>query len=587
MSAQRNPGSRSVGRLTLRVAVAAVLALAPALAPGLLVSSATAAPSRLASAVAGTPVSLAILVPLTVRPTATGLLDSATLATDTGPLGSLSRQLDAVYDTPAVIGIDPMIIASIQVLGTSAPASALAWLERLRSASNETFALAYADADLASLAQTGALDLASPLGFDFAIDQGHFGPAVTASPAPTGSAAPLTPTAPTPSPTPTSPSGPPPLPTTAAEVLAWSYTLQNIAWPADDTVTAADLEPLADAGYKDVVLSSSNVSATDSGSVDLSHLRGVISDSGISSLVRQAAYATSTAVEEDATARLNTALAGLEAVSPGRTVVATLDRHWPLTSLNLGPLFADLAGQTAAQLVGLSSVLAGEHPDARVVDEAGDPARAATLRSLLEANSAETQFATVAVRPELVLQPRRLALLSLLGVSWLRGTGDWNAEAATFLATSTALRDSVKIVTGSNLFVGAGHTNVPVTVSNAGTVPVTVYVTVSSPSSVLHVQKQSVALTVEPGSSNKAAIPVQALANGTVTTTVTIRTVSGLQLGDPDYVEVDLQPGWETVGTAVIVALLVLIFGGGITRNILKRRAARRGVPSVEPIADE
>ncbi|MBW4032175.1 MAG: hypothetical protein HIU88_05870 [Acidobacteria bacterium] len=560
---------RSVVRTGITVAVSLAATVALALAP-VLGAAATpgAAPAR--AAAAGTPLSLAVLVPLTVRPTSTGLLDSATLTADTAPLGVLSRQLDAVYDTPAVIGIDPMIIASIQVLGSSAPASAIAWLERLRSASNETFALAYADADLASLAQANALDLANPLGFDFAIDPSHFGPASTpsATPAPTASAS----SAAVPTPSPTAATGPRPLPVSAADVLAWSYTLSNIAWPAEDTVATGDLAPLSVAGYRDVVLSSSNVSGSSSGSVDLDKMRGIVSDAGISSLVRQATSATNPAVAQEAVGRLNSALSGMEAVSPGRTVVATLDRQWSSTGTNLDVLFADLAAQASVLQVGLSAVLAGAHPDAKVVDEAEDSSRNNAVRSLLNANAAETEFASAAVNPTLVLEPRQLQLLSVLAVSWVHGGSDWGSTVSAFLTASSTLRAAVHIVTGSNLFVGAGRTNIPVTVSNALTVPVTVYVTVSSPSSILQVQKQGIALTVEPGSSNKAAIPVQALTNGTVTTTVTISSKTGFLLGSADSVEVDLQPGWESVGTTVIVVLLVLVFGGGIARNILKRR---------------
>jgi hypothetical protein len=585
--------------IAVSLGAAAALALAPALgAAGESASNSGPPRGGAASALsaAGTPLSLAILFPLTVRPTTAGLIDSATLAADTAPLGVLSRQLDAVYDTPAVIGIDPMIIASIQVLGTSAPASALAWLERLRSASNETFALAYADADPVSLAQGNALDLVNPLGFDFAIDPSHFGPAVTDSPTPgpapsatvpaTRSSSPSPSRSPSPTPTPSIATGPRPLPTSPADVLAWAYTLSNIAWPAENTVASSDLAPLAAAGYQDVVLSSSNVSATDSGSVDLDKMRGIVSDLGISSLARQAAYATAPTAEQDALGRLNSALAGMEAISPGRTVVATLDRHWPLTALNLDALFADLNSQASVVQPGLSAVLAGAHPDAKVVDAPGDASRQTAVSSILSANTAETLFASAAVNPAVLLEPRRLQLLSLLSVAWVGGTGEWSSAVSAFVTSSVTMRAAVQIVSGSNLFVGAGHTNIPVTVSNALTVPVTVYVTVSSPSSVLQVQKRSVELTVEPGSSNKAAIPVQALTNGTVTTTVTISSGTGLLLGTPDYVQVDLQPGWENVGTAVIVALLVLVFGGGIARNIVKRRAQREPAASGEALRD-
>jgi hypothetical protein len=566
--------------VTLRFAAAVVavsLALVPATAAAASSSNGPVGSGAGAATAAGTPVSLAVVVPLTVKPTGAGLLDSATLAADTAPLGTLSRQLDAIIGTPAVIGIDPMIIASIQVLGTAAPTSALTWLARLRDASNETFALGYADADPASLARIDALALKDPLGFDFAIDPGHFGPAVTATPTATGPAS-----EPTPSPAPTVSAAPttPALPTSAQDVLAWSYTVPNVAWPAEDTVIGADLDELKAAGYHRVILNSTNVSSTDSALVDLGDTQGIVADAGVSTLVRAAVGATTTASQQDALGRLNSALAGLEAVSPGRTVVATLDRHWSLGSADVASLYADLSAQLSVIPVGLSGVLQGAHPSAKITDEAGDPSRVPQVRSLVAASKQEVAFSSVANTPTLVTEPRRLQLLSLLAVSWEQaplGTGaqSWATAVASYLTASTKLTSSVQIVTGSNLSVFAGQTNFPVTVSNALSVPVTVYVSVFSPSSILQVQKQDVALVVEPGSSNKAAIPVQALTNGKVTTSVTIRSGDGLQVGTQDYVKVDLQPGWEGVGTTVVVALLVLIFGGGLVRNILKRRRRR------------
>jgi hypothetical protein len=562
-----------------RGAVAA-LALALAIAPAL---GGAAAPTALlgrSATAAGPPVTLAILVPMTVPQTATGLIDSPTLAAYTAPLGLLTRQLDSVYDTPAVIGLDPMIVASIRVLGSTAPASSLAWLARLQGAHNEIFALAYADADLASLARVSSLKLAQPIGFDFAINAGHFGKAVTASPTPTTSASP------TPTPSPGSSTTPPPLPTSAAEVLDWAYTLTNIAWPADDTVLSTDLGPLRDAGYQDVVLNSSNVTATVSGAVDLGKVQGIVADAGITSLVRATTSAVGDNAQQSALVRLNSALTGIAAVSPGRTVVATLDRQWPLGSFNLDALFADLAGQAGVTTVGLSTVIVGAHPSAKIVDETNDAARLAQLNSVVDTVGREAAFATAAVTPNLVLEPRRLKLLSLLAVSWLGGSSDWTTQVNSYLGDSLTLTSSVAIVKGSDLFVGAGQTNVPVTVSNALNVPVIVYVNVASTSSVLQVQKQNVALTIEPGSSNKAAIPVQALSNGKVITTVTITSVDRVPLGSPEYVKVDLQPGWESVGTTLIVILLVLVFGGGIVRTFLKRRTTRRKAAVRETVAD-
>ena len=560
--------------------VALALAAAPALGASAMAPSASAG-GQTAAATSPAPVSLAVLVPLTVRPTTTGLIDATTLAGYTAPLGVLTRQLDAVIGTPAVIGLDPMIIASIRVLGAAAPASATSWLERLQASGNQVFALAYADADLAALAQADALKLRNPINFDFAIDPRNFGPSTTASPSPTPSASATPP--------PAGAGSPPPLPQDAADVLAWTYTLPNIAWPSDDTVVADDLSDLSAAGYTSVVLNSGNVSSTTSGYVDLPGIHGIVADAGITSLVRDAVYSSDPAGPNDALDRVNSALRGLAAVSPGRTVVATLDRRWPLGALNLHALFDDLAAQSSVVAVGLTNVLAGAHPAATIVNAPGDAERAAQVESAVQAVAAESQFATVATDPTAVTAPRRLALLALLAVSWLRGTDNWAGQVTTFLADSKKLVGSVQIVAGSDLVVGSGASNIPVTVSNALNVPVVVYVNVDSPSSVLQVRAQNVPLTVEPGSSNKAAIPVAALTNGQVDTTITLTSAAGVPIGNPDYVSVDLHPGWESVGTAIVIALLVLIFGGGITRNIVKRRAARRAespAESADAVAD-
>jgi hypothetical protein len=76
------------------------------------------------------PVSLAIALPLTVPTPTTGLIPAETLATDTSINGVLTRELDEAIDRHIAIGIDPMIITSIRILGSSVPASARDWLSQ-------------------------------------------------------------------------------------------------------------------------------------------------------------------------------------------------------------------------------------------------------------------------------------------------------------------------------------------------------------------------------------------------------------------------------------------------------------------------
>ena len=122
----------------------------------------------------GDPLAVALVAPLTVPAPGAGVLDAAQLESWTGPLGLLSRELDALAGRPVAIAIDPRIIASIQVLGTSAPPSATAWLDRLRGVPNEIFPLAYADADVAIQAQLALPNLLAPTSFSDLLDPADF-----------------------------------------------------------------------------------------------------------------------------------------------------------------------------------------------------------------------------------------------------------------------------------------------------------------------------------------------------------------------------------------------------------------------------
>src|SRR5688572_33288753 len=99
---------------SFRAGVALALAgLSVVLGAGVAAAAPSASGAPAAPRAPGDPVALTLVVPLTVPPNATGLLDADTLTRYTSPLGLLTRQLDAVIDTPVAIGLDPQIIASI------------------------------------------------------------------------------------------------------------------------------------------------------------------------------------------------------------------------------------------------------------------------------------------------------------------------------------------------------------------------------------------------------------------------------------------------------------------------------------------
>jgi hypothetical protein len=549
--------------------------LAGALAVTVPASAAPLASDPDALAAASGPVSVAVVMPLTVPPTTTGLLDADALATYTQDGGLLDRQLDAVVGTVAAVAIDPMIVVSIRVLGTAAPADALSFLERLRAVPNEVFLLQYADADPALAAVAGTEEALTPLGFGYAIDPADFGPATTPSPTPTpGSTATADPGG-TETPTPDD-DAPPPLPTTE-DLLAWPTTLPAIAWPAEGTVTDEGLAGLAAADHPDALLSGANVSETATALVDLGDIDGLIVDDDVTAAVRDAVYAPTTPEYDAATVTLAAALRSEAITTPGRTVIATLDRRWPFGTPRLSSVLTAIELSPSAQLTTLRDVLDGPKGSATLVPPAEDvdAERAVTLSALSAAADTEAQFLSIAESASQLTEPRRLALLGLSAVGWRIDEVGWQSATTDALADAEATLDAVQITDGSDQLVLSDISSLRLHVSNALPVAVTVYLTVSPLRPLLHVEDRSIEVALEPDSTTAVPVPVSSIANGDVTVRAELRSAGGLEVGSPRFLKVILQAGWETVGTLIAGALVLLIFGAGLVRVFLRRRRER------------
>ncbi|CAN5538290.1 hypothetical protein BH09ACT4_BH09ACT4_05560 [soil metagenome] len=533
------------------------------------------------------PVSVAVVMPLTVPPTTTGLLDADALTTYTRAGGLLDRQLDAVVGTAAAIGLDPMIPASIRVLGSSAPADALDFLARLRSVPNDVFLLGYADADPALAAVAGTAESLTPLGFDFAIDPANFGPAVTPSPTPTsgstGSADP-----PSSATAPADDGSPPPLPTTK-DLLAWSTTLPAIAWPSEGSVTDEGLAGLVAQEFADVLLSGANASPTATALVDLGDINGLIVNDDLTDAVRDAVYAPTETEYQAASVTLAAALRAADITAPGRTLIATLDRRWPFGTPRLSTVLSAIELDPASQLVTLGAVLNGPKGSASLVPPADDvdAARATTLGTLAAAADAERRYLSIAETPGVITQPRRLALLGLSAVGWRVDPVGWKASTAQALTDAKATLAAVQITDGSDQLVLSDISSLRLHVSNALPVAVTVNLVVSPLRPLLHVEDSSVEVTIEPDSTSTASVPVSSISNGEVTVRAELRGPTGRSVGDPRFLKVILQAGWETVGTLVAGSLVVLIFGGGLIRVVLRRRRERAEPSGAKPSGND
>lgn len=541
------------------VGAAAVLVLGLALSP---LAGANAAERQ---TIQGLPTEVALVVPLTVPASTTGLIPADLLADYTSPTGHLTRALDQLENRPVTIAIDPMIIASIRVLGTSAPASSVTWLERLAAASNETFALAWADSNLTLGLAAGSATVLAPGSLEFAIDPGLFG---AAEAAPTGE--------PNPEETADVDAAATPALPSSDDLLEWDYRLPSVGWPATDSVTPTTFAALA-ASYEYTLLASSNLSGLGAleSTANVDNARVLVSDSALSTVFSTTVSAVSVADWQQAVAVLEVQFAAAARQPSASSAIVTLDRAARASDPELGATIDAIDALAEVALVGVSAVANNSAPTATIADLPQDAAAAQLVKELLELEVLDAAFAEIAVDPSLITSERRLDLLAVLSNSWTTSAQSWTTATDSYAAASTALRESVKIVKSSSITLWADRASLPVIVKNDLNQPVTVYITVRPLTPLIRVEDSYFDVEVEPNSERKALVPVQSISNGVVALEISLHTLTGEEIGNTTYVKTTVQAGWETPFTIGAGIVVMLIFAGGIVRTILRRNRAR------------
>jgi hypothetical protein len=536
---------------------------------------------------------VAVAVPITTPETENGVLDAAALAAYTSIDGTLTRQLRAVQGTQAAVAVDPMIIASVRLLGTSAPASALDWLDQLQRSGLEMFPLAYADADVAGLSQGGATTIPAPVSFDALVDPTLFAeptPDSTQEPSPSGTSEPSAAQPPGDGDgdgdgsgsgdQADEPASAPPLPTTES-LLSWPWTTTGVAWPEADTVVAADLDVLAASGYTSTILSSSNVDvstgATENAATQLGPTSGLVSDDTLSTLLADAAGASDDSAWAATMAELSASVATVarERPSDARTLLATLERSWSPDSAYLTRTLAALRDLPWSAASSLQEAAASTPTAATVVDEPEDDARAALLRTLVTADRRVSDFSTALAQPQTVTAPSRLRTLALASHSWRDNPDGLATEVADADAGSVTTSGLVSIVQGSDISILGDRTSLPLYVQNSTSSAATVYLMVQPSNSLLSVERNRIEVTVASDSQARVRVPVQSVANGTVDVSLSLVSSTGVAISSPATVSISVQAGWETAITWVFAVGFLVLFGGGIYRTFRKRRLAR------------
>jgi hypothetical protein len=512
-------------------------------------------------------VPVALAAPLTVPASSSTFISAKTLAADTSPTGVLTRELNELDGTHIAIGIDPRILASIRILGRSAPQSAKDWLNQLEAVSNDTFPLAWADADLTVALQAGATTVLSVPPLDYAITPSQFAP----SPNPTD----------TPVPTSTPDPSDPPLPTSQS-LVQFGYTLPDLSWPAEDTVTAADATKLENSGVAGAILSSDNVKRPDSlipggASAKVGALSVAISDATISGYLRDAVQSTTRAAWASAMAELTTSLAlvGVQSGGHAQILLATLDRNWEISDTHFADTLTGLYTRSWVAPSELSAATDANPTTVKIVDKPQPASRVALVRSMLAAEQQQVAFSVVTEpNRENLTSSQRLILLSLLSDEWIQNPSGWVTAANAYLLDSHKIVTSVQAVKSSSALLLGDRVSLPITISNNLDQAVTVYVAVRPKTTLISVDKahRLEKVTINANSQRRTEIPIQSLSNGKVEVQVMLYSQSGQQVGSTSVMNLDVQAGWETVGTLIFAALVVGIFAFGLVRNIRKRR---------------
>ncbi len=528
--------------------------------------------------------SIGVIVAVTAGSRVAGLLTAAELTTLTGTEGRLTALLSGVAGTSAILAVDPSVLASIRVLGDSAPASALAWLDRLTALPNERFALQFGDADVSVQADAGLTTLLEPTSLAYAMTADDFtvsGPASTANPAPaaTGNGV-----------DDDSDSDVIPLPT-LDELVAVPGSREAIFWPAQGRSDANALrvlsqQPSASGTPATVLVSSAEArrsevraaAATPDGAPLL------VYEAGSSNAVRATAGAPTGAAQAPS-ARISAQIA-LEASNSSGPLLITTDRMPEVSATALRAAIDTVFGYPGVVPATLSTLLSADRTSAESTAQP-DTEAATSLDELLAGEASIAKFSSIIDDPSLLTAPERSSILQLIGAGWRDDPEGWAAALTAHAEVTTKTLTSVAIQQPSTVQLLSPEAVLPFFVRNDLPFPVNV-VLVSTPDNLRLDVERTTPVRAEPGVNTRVEVGVQArVGSGEVGIELRLLSPTFEQVGPIQRADVTVRADWERIGIIGLGAIVVLLLGAGFIRTVLRRRRARSAAdPGVAESSD-
>lgn len=519
---------------------------------------------------------VAVIVPVTTAPRSAGLLTAVELAALTRAGGALTSVLDAVDGTSAILAIDPAIAASIRVLGSSAPLTALAWLDRLESLANDRFALQFGDADVSAQLAAGRERPMQPTSLQYAMNPVDFVPTPSKSSSPTASPAP----SPSASVDPTAPVFP-----VLEDLVAIDGARDTVFWPEPDGTTPDVLATLGGLGDDEAaaltVLPSTRLTAGANGAtvtartvVDGSDV--LVTDAAISAALHEASLIDDSARRGAKLAAATAHLTFAAADAAGSPLLVTLGRDADRSIVALGSTLLAVAQAPGAAPATLDDLRAEPARLSGLAETSGAPERAGAASTLFADEEALARFATVLDEPRQLTAPEQTAILQLLGVAWAAEPADWTTALAEHRDATQETLDSVGLLTVPDVQQIGPSADIPVWVRNDLPYDANVVLNVGSDDLRLRIQG-SIDVVARASSTTRVLIPVNAqIGSGEVDLALQLRSPALVAVGDQQIIHVTVRADWERYG---VIALGVIVGGllvVGVIRTVLRRRRVRR-----------
>lgn len=171
-------------------------------------------------------------------------------------------------------------------------------------------------------------------------------------------------------------------------------------------------------------------------------------------------------------------------------------------------------------------------------------------------------------------------LLALSGASWqwrdhTQVPGERAREARQQRA---ALVERIHVVPASGYNLISDEAGVPITITNGLDTSITVQVAVTSDKQLVRIGEQPV-VEVPPRGEVSTTVPVEAIANGTVTLSARATTEDGQALTEPVDVPLSVNPAWENWTTMVLVVAMGALVVVGVARA--RRTGSSKRAPAV------